>query len=122
MSENELHIGKLRVFTKIQGESDIDTLKRVMKQFDKEFNQEEFEYWDNDINTYLGEENLFEDIFYVGGKFYINEEHKKFDDLYVDNIEKNSDGSYSYMMGFYNGGTCLTEMLQEGLERVNKEN
>jgi hypothetical protein len=34
----------------------------------------------------------------------------------------NEDGTITFFMEFYNGGTCLSEMIEEGLERLKKEN
>lgn len=31
-------------------------------------------------------------------------------------LKKAPDGSYDYLMQFYNGGTCLTEMLEEAMK------
>lgn len=33
-----------------------------------------------------------------------------------------SDGEYNYVLQFYNGGTCLKEMLEEGIQKLKEEN
>jgi hypothetical protein len=33
----------------------------------------------------------------------------------------NNDGTYSYIMQFYNGGTCLSEMLEDGIKNIKEE-
>lgn len=35
-------------------------------------------------------------------------------------LTPNSDGTYSFVMQFYNGGTCLGEMIEAELKRKNK--
>lgn len=38
---------------------------------------------------------------------------------YVDITKENEDGTIDFTYVFYNGGTCFTEMLGEGLEKLN---
>lgn len=33
----------------------------------------------------------------------------------------NNDGTYNYIMQFYNGGTCLSEMLEDGIKNIKEE-
>ena len=33
---------------------------------------------------------------------------------------KNDDGSISFVAEFYNGGTCLSEIIEEGIKSINK--
>lgn len=33
----------------------------------------------------------------------------------------NNDGTYSYIMQFYNGGTCLSEMLEDEIKNIKEE-
>lgn len=33
----------------------------------------------------------------------------------------NSDGTYSYIMQFHNGGTCLNEMLEDGIGNIKED-
>jgi uncharacterized protein with von Willebrand factor type A (vWA) domain len=40
-------------------------------------------------------------------------------DLYE--MEPNTDGTVSFTMRFYNGGTCLSECIEEGLEKLKNE-
>ena len=37
---------------------------------------------------------------------------------YVSYINKEPDGSYDFIMMFYNGGTCLSEMIGDELENL----
>lgn len=42
---------------------------------------------------------------------------------YINEFNRNSDGSINFVSMFYNGGTVFSEELQEGLDKVlNKEN
>lgn len=40
------------------------------------------------------------------------------DDSYLVNIRSNKDGTYEYIAQFYNGGTCLDEVLEKGIKRL----
>jgi len=53
------------------------------------------------------------------------EVYEKFDTVEVEDddvyqIHENADGTLSYVMRFYNGGTCLQECLEESIEQLNK--
>jgi hypothetical protein len=38
------------------------------------------------------------------------------------NLTKNEDGTISFIGQFYNGGTCLDEMLEEALDEMKEKN
>lgn len=38
----------------------------------------------------------------------------------INIITNNGDGTYSYINKFYNGGTCFSEMIEKGLEKLLK--
>ena len=42
------------------------------------------------------------------------------DSEYEMHVTQNSDGSLSFRGQFYNGGTCFSEMLEDGLDRLIK--
>lgn len=42
------------------------------------------------------------------------------DSDFICNIQENTDGTYSYITQFYNGGTCLTEVLEEKLKSIEE--
>lgn len=35
-------------------------------------------------------------------------------------MKRNDDGSFDYVFGFYNGGTCLNKLIKEELEKVEE--
>ena len=51
------------------------------------------------------------------GELYEIIEDKDFSDDgdFISHITDNGDGTYTYLMSFYNGGTCLSEMLEDAL-------
>lgn len=42
----------------------------------------------------------------------------EYEDEDIYEMYPNEDGSYSYVMKFYNGGTCLSECLEEKLNEI----
>ena len=42
------------------------------------------------------------------------------DNSFVE-VTKTQDDTYEFITWFYNGGTCLQEMLQEGFDQTSKE-
>lgn len=46
-------------------------------------------------------------------------EKEELDTQFFMNIEKNDDGSYNFSTSFYNGGTFLNEMLQNGIDSIS---
>ena len=71
--------------------------------------------------TLLYHLDFYEKYFFVNGEIWESFGHKEMngDDIYE--IEPNEDGTLSFTMQFYNGGTCLSECIEEGLERLKKE-
>ena len=45
-------------------------------------------------------------------------ENKELDEYDISFAEKNSDGSFSYFVSFYNGGCCLAEAVSEAMEKA----
>lgn len=67
------------------------------------------ELWDKD--------NLYR----ANGKIYKLVEHieiEEDDDIFK--FWKNADGSISFVAEFYNGGTCLSEIIEEGIREVKR--
>jgi hypothetical protein len=114
MSQTELHFGKLR---KVE--------LKENKTIDDFFKEKLLEVGINDIKSYHKNwEDAFKDKFYE--KYFIvnnviwevfdHIEKDDSDDIYE--ITKNPDGTLSFIMKFYNGGTCLSECIEEELERI----
>lgn len=68
-------------------------------------------YW----NELWDEDNLYK----ADGKVYKLVEHVEIEND-IFKFWKNEDGSISFVVEFYNGGTCLSEMIEEGVREVNK--
>lgn len=68
-------------------------------------------YW----NELWDKDNLYK----ADGKLYKLVEHIETEDD-IFKFWKNADGSISFVVEFYNGGTCLREMIEEGVREVNR--
>jgi hypothetical protein len=119
MSQTETHIGKLRKVVLNEGYS-IEDWCREKCQDNGVPNMlpELHNSWQETLLYHL---DLYEKIFFVNGEIWESFEHKELDDDDIYEMEQNEDGSISFTMRFYNGGTCLSECIEEGLEKLKKE-
>lgn len=111
MSYTETHIGKLR---KIETGSS-------MKLWCKTYcNAEEYHrlsrYNDNWIEQFRS--HFHEKFLVTKDAIYEKFDHMQLEESDVYHVEKNDDGTYTFVMQFYNGGTYLDECLEEGLDRI----
>lgn len=117
MSQTETHFGKLRKVVFNEGQTLEDWCEAKCKELDV-----------NEISSYnktwyeeLREEG-YEKYFFVKGEIWEAIEHQEFDDSDDINIlTENEDGTLSFVQQFYNGGTCLSECLEEAIERLNRK-
>jgi hypothetical protein len=117
MSQTEFHTGKLKEVdmnglsledyckTKCNeaGITEIDSYPATwVEQFRDEF------WYGNEEKYFIHGEKVYEVI-----------EHEELDcENYFMKLTKNEDGTISFIGQFYNGGTCLDEMLEEALDEM----
>lgn len=115
MSQTETHIGKLRK---------VDTEALTTEQWCRKLVE--------DQGKVIGVDDDWKDEFcdsdrnYYKYKFYGNDLYEIFDHTEVDGddiniMTDNGDDTYSFVMQFYNGVTCLDECLEDGLKRLRNE-
>jgi len=116
MSDYEHYRGKLIPVHEIKNESLDDYAKRA---FEKDFNED---YWNTSrsLEDFIDNKNLedkyivYKDIVYkIENKEKIDEE-----DSFI-RMNYDNDGNIVFITRFYNGGTCLQEMLEEGLNTLS---
>ena len=112
MSYTELHTGKFRIVAK--GVEEIDNYINENNLIDKvertEYNGKVSYYIDNEQYDIVKVKDIPVMIKY--------DYHTEEEDLsYVSRINKDPDGSYNFIMMFYNGGTYLSEIIGDELER-----
>ena len=122
MSQTEFHFGKLRKVD-LQGLSleeycEIKCNERGITELTKYSNtwvqkfRDEFFY---NIKTYKAEFFIYQEDLYE-----IFDHQEEQDDFCFMKLIPNSDGTLTFCSMFYNGGTCLDEMLEEAFKEKNK--
>lgn len=119
MSQTESHIGKLRKVELNEGYSVEDWCREKCQDNGvPNMLPELYNSWKETLLYHL---DFYEKYFFVNDEIWEAVEHKEFDDDDMYEMESNSDGTVSFTMQFYNGGTCLSECIEEGLEKLKKE-
>lgn len=111
MSDYEQHSGKIRQILPLEGESFEQLLFREVKEITGE------DYTD----IYYVEDTLYHEGYLVSkDSLWKVEENVREDecDSYC-RLTPNPDGSFSFHTRFYNGGTCLIEMIEDELKKLN---
>ena len=113
MSHTETHIGKLRK---------VDLKGLTIEQWAKAKCREkaitDLEHYDTWKEALL-DSGKFYTYFFVNDDVYEKFEHieiEEGDD--IDVLTPNNDGTYSFVMQFYNGGTYLGEMIEDALKKL----
>jgi hypothetical protein len=110
MSCTETHFGRFKVVAK-----GIDEMKKYAAENDLENKLEFDEYATDKYYCYIDTDHGYEAI-YVHGEWqlikFIN--HIVTDDYFVSLTQVDED-TYDFATMFYNGGTCLSEVLSEEL-------
>lgn len=114
MSYTELHIGKFSIVA--TGTDEIDAFIKANKLEDK-VDRDEYR---GEVTYYIDSDEGYEFVTVKGKQvliaYDIHQEEEASD--YVSHITKSPDGTYDFVMMFYNGGTCLSEMIGDELARV----
>jgi len=125
MSYQELHTGKLKPIEKVPLEvlqAWVETKPNLEIEDFEEKMEDEYEYFEIRDKTKKYKEPFYIKYIWNKGNLYEMVEHSgelESDDLYL--TTENSDGTISFTYSFYNGGTCLSELLEDGLDKINKE-
>ncbi len=112
MSREEIHIGKLK---KIEIKTSIEEWAETKCKLD---NIEKESY--NDTWLEQLQESYYERYFIVNETIYESFEHKEFEYKDIYYLKDNKDGTFDFVMKFHNGGTCLSECIEEELEKLIK--
>ena len=118
MSEMEAHVGKLRKIRRNEGQSVEDWCREKCE--DKGVPSMLPELYDSWKETLLYHLDFYEKLFFVNDEIWEVFDHIDLDDDDIYEMRPNPDGTISFVMRFYNGGTCLSECIEEGLEKLNK--
>lgn len=125
MSYTELHFGKLKPISESFSLNDLKELLKDNPHLEVEDFEEketdEYDYFEVTDKTKKYKEPLYIKYILKGNRLFEMIEHsgeKETDDLDLTTL--NEDGTINFTYMFYNGGTCFSEMLEDGLEEVLK--
>lgn len=130
MSQTEFHTGKLYP-VKIE-----KSLEETCRAIAARHNIELGEDWQEDFRDAFDEYkdkigSVQDEEYFIHGEnlYRVIDHEESSDEEYFMKLNRNSDGSLSFIGQFYNGGTCFSEMLEEALaillkrqERMYNEN
>lgn len=109
MSHTETHIGKMK---RVKCDSIEQKAGELMA-----FEGDRPEYFQTNKQWLLCEKENF--VVIEDTLWEIIEDKELEGDDEINIMQENEDGTVSFVTRFYNGGTCLQEMLQEGFEKLN---
>jgi len=110
MSRTETHVGKLRKIEIPTGYSKEDWCREKCQDNGIPTLPEHYDNWEETLKYHL---NYNEKYFFVDGEIWEAFEHKEFEGEDLYEMIPNPDGTISFIMRFYNGGTCLSEQIKK---------
>jgi hypothetical protein len=116
MSQTETHVGKLRKVD-LRG---LD-IEQWCEATCKELGITELSSYNRSWKEQFMDISGYEKYFSIGDEIWEAFDHIQGgdeDDIY--HMKKNEDGTITFVMRFYNGGTCLSECIEEGLEKIKE--
>ena len=117
MSQTETHFGKLRKVVINEGYNVEDWCREKCTDAGYTEIASYNENWLEQLRDVF-----YEKYFVVDGEIWEAFEHIEndgFDD--IDIMIPNEDGTITFIQQFYNGGTCLSEVIEEGLEKLKNK-
>jgi len=114
MSYTETHIGKLR---KVETGLDIEHWCQTYCHAEGIHQLSSY----NDNWTRQFRDHFYKKFLVTSDAIYEKFDHIELDESDVYFMQENPDGTYTFVMQFYNGGTYLDECLEEELEKINKK-
>ena len=117
MSEMETHIGMLE---KIPIENGMTVEEKAEEICKNRFGITELETYYDDWIERLQDLND-EEFVICSDCIYHVISHKEIFDVEIFNVERNLDGTISYVVTYYNGGCGFVEAIEKALERLGVE-
>lgn len=116
MSNTETHYGRLREIDNPQGL----TIEELCKQLCEANGCTELDSYNDNWKEQV-RCDFMDKYFVVNGVVYEFVEHIESDDTDIYHSWKNVDGTITIVTSFYNGGTCLSEVVEELIQKANSE-
>lgn len=114
MSETERHVGKIKLVG-----SDKQIIEEWCKAKCESLGIGLGDYYEGYKGALLSEAYPAVAVEVDGVLWEIIDEEEDADDN-LSHFTPVSDGVYSYVVQFYNGGTCLGEMIEEGIQKLKE--
>lgn len=115
MSEQETVCGKLKLLNKLSDETLEQQCKRI---YSERFTPREVPYWDS------FEEDLMDDGY---KKFTIYDDNlyeviskENFDSYNIFDIKKTEDGTFDFVLSYYNGGCSFDEAIEHAFNKMKE--
>lgn len=117
MSDYERFKGEIQLIPRNENESDKDYFERATN---KPYSYDLDGIQDYDcIYEAIYENSIYKDFICIGNNIYRFNELKSLDPYgSYCNVQKIEEGKYKFETMFYNGGTCLSEMLSSELKKL----
>lgn len=116
MSYTETHFGKLR---KVKY---VDTVEEWFKQKCLEKGITELpKHTDTWREAFLDLDKNYKKYFVAENDICEAIDHIEAEESDIDVMIPNEDGTITFIQQFYNGGTCLSECIEDGIKRLKKE-
>lgn len=114
MSQTETHFGKLRKI-EIEPNQTVEEwcLNKCLEISDYNELPSYYDSW-KDLLKYEFDRNYF----FIDDQIWVSFDHIESEDDDINYMNLNEDGTITFIMQFYNGGTCLSELIEEGLEKL----
>ena len=122
MSETQKFIGKFQLRPRLENEADKDYFERITG-----CNYQRYEYEPHDIEEAIHDNDLTYYDIESGRKAYLYLENNIYEIIEIEEkdvcgdycyIEKVDDNTFRFDAQFYNGGCCLSEMLEWGFKKA----
>lgn len=122
MSETKHYKGKIYVVHPPNGETLQEYSKRVLDESNVKVNEYQFNYHKGDYVRILCDEKHNEYLRIDEQLFLLKKREIDLDDDILEfERDETSVDTFDFECKFYNGGTCLSEMLEEGYKRLFKK-
>ena len=111
MSNYEVHKGKL-IPVDLDGKSIEEYCKKILDDLGYVYDHNE---WKQDFDELM----LVDYLIHEDSLYKIEDTEREDEAGYLEANKDKDTGIISYDMGFYNGGTCLSEMLEDACKLTN---
>lgn len=119
MSYTEKHLGRLRKVD-LQGKSLEEWCKEQCGKHDKNDNPYTKEYTWKEFWEYLNVGRIYDGTYHIiGDNVYQLIHHREITEDF-DVFWFEPDGDIQFAVEFYNGGTCLEEVMEDGVKKLEK--